>query len=89
MENKSTNVETGTTAQTDANTVLADSANRLANLKLELDKLSDDERYELISEYCKYCGSKDSGCQCWNDDQAFPLTFWQVYVVAYSKILLT
>ena len=40
----------------------------VAQLKVEMDKLSDYERYELISEYCKYCGRADNGCQCWNDD---------------------
>ena len=31
-------------------------------------KLTDDERMEVMSDYCKYCGCDDSGCQCWNDD---------------------
>lgn len=31
-------------------------------------KLTDDERMEVMSDYCKYCGCNDSGCQCWNDD---------------------
>lgn len=33
-----------------------------------LERLSDQERVELFGEYCKYCGSEDSGCQCWNDE---------------------
>lgn len=39
-----------------------------SNIKILLDGLTDDERYELLSNYCKYCGSHDNGCQCWNDD---------------------
>jgi len=31
-------------------------------------KLTDGERMEVMSDYCKYCGCDDSGCQCWNDD---------------------
>jgi hypothetical protein len=46
---------------------LTDNVKHVDNLKLELDKLSDDERYALLSEYCKYCGSKDTGCVCQND----------------------
>ena len=33
-----------------------------------LDGLTDEQRLDVISRYCKYCGSMDSGCQCWNDD---------------------
>ena len=32
-------------------------------------KLTDEDRYDIISDYCKYCGSSDTGCQCWNDEQ--------------------
>jgi hypothetical protein len=31
-------------------------------------KLTNDERMEVMSDYCTYCGCDDSGCQCWNDD---------------------
>lgn len=44
------------------------SSSAVAKLKDELDKLTDDERMELFSSYCRYCGSKDAGCQCWNDE---------------------
>ncbi len=37
-------------------------------IKQEMDKLTDDERSEVIGNYCKYCGSTNSGCQCWNDE---------------------
>jgi len=33
-----------------------------------LDALSDEQRLTIINRYCKYCGSKDTKCQCWNDD---------------------
>ena len=39
-----------------------------SDLNKSLDKLTDDERYEVISKYCKHCGSKDPNCQCWNDE---------------------
>lgn len=32
------------------------------------DKLTDDERMELIGRYCKYCRDLDNTCQCWNDE---------------------
>ena len=38
------------------------------DIKKALDKLSDNERLDIISSYCKHCGSKNPGCQCWNDD---------------------
>ncbi len=33
-----------------------------------LNSLSEDERMDVISNYCRYCGSSDPNCQCWNDD---------------------
>tara|TARA_R110001592_G_scaffold361512_1_gene672342 strand:- start:84 stop:353 length:270 start_codon:yes stop_codon:yes gene_type:complete len=30
--------------------------------------MTDDERLDIITEFCKYCGDLDSGCQCWNDE---------------------
>jgi hypothetical protein len=35
---------------------------------IQLDYLTDDQRLEIISHYCKHCGSKDTNCQCWNDE---------------------
>ena len=32
------------------------------------DELTDEERYELISNYCKSCGDKNPRFQCWNDE---------------------
>lgn len=34
----------------------------------EMKKLTDDERLDVISEFCKYCGGLDNSCQCWNDE---------------------
>ena len=31
-------------------------------------QLTDDERLEIMNNYCKYCGCNDSRCQCWNDE---------------------
>ena len=41
---------------------------KMGVLKSQLDALSDDERTDLFSYYCKACGSKDKNCQCWNDE---------------------
>jgi len=30
--------------------------------------LSEEQRRELFSMFCKECGSDDPKCQCWNDD---------------------
>jgi len=32
------------------------------------DKLTDDERMDLIGRYCRHCGNLDNTCQCWNDE---------------------
>ena len=29
---------------------------------------SDDDRLDVLREFCRACGSVDAGCQCWNDD---------------------
>ncbi|WP_421977163.1 hypothetical protein [Roseivirga seohaensis] len=36
-------------------------------MKYWFNKLTDCQRMEIIDDYCKHCGSKDTGCQCWND----------------------
>lgn len=38
------------------------------NAKTLLRELTSDERMELFSDYCKYCGDTDPSCQCWNDE---------------------
>jgi len=30
--------------------------------------MTDEQRVELFSKYCKHCGSDDPGCQCMNDE---------------------
>lgn len=40
----------------------------MGDIKLLMDKLSDDERMELMGNYCKNCGDKNPNCQCWNDE---------------------
>lgn len=34
----------------------------------EMKKMTDDERLDIITEFCKYCGYLDNSCQCWNDE---------------------
>lgn len=31
-------------------------------------ELTDEERLDVMSGYCKSCGSENPGCQCWNDE---------------------
>ena len=31
-------------------------------------KLTDEQRIEVMGDYCKHCGSHDNTCQCFNDD---------------------
>ena len=33
-----------------------------------MEVLSDSERLGVMNQYCTGCGSKDTDCQCWNDD---------------------
>lgn len=33
-----------------------------------LDALTDEQRQLVMYPYCKECGSKDPGCQCWNNE---------------------
>lgn len=40
----------------------------LNNVKEMFSKLTDEERMEVISDYCKHCGCNDNGCVCWNDN---------------------
>lgn len=34
----------------------------------DLDVLSQDDRVYVFSHFCCHCGSRDTGCQCWNDE---------------------
>ena len=31
-------------------------------------ELSDEERLEVMNDYCKVCGCDNPNCQCWNDE---------------------
>ena len=33
-----------------------------------MDNLTNEERAEIMHNYCYYCGEKDSGCHCENDE---------------------
>lgn len=37
------------------------------NIYEELLKLSPEERMQILNKFCKYCGSSDPRCVCWND----------------------
>ena len=38
------------------------------SIKAYLDSLTDEERLEVFSHYCKHCGTKDKPCYCTYDD---------------------
>lgn len=31
-------------------------------------QLLDDERMEVMAQFCKFCGSDNPSCSCWNDE---------------------
>ena len=37
-------------------------------LKEIFSHITEEERLEVMQDYCKYCGTDDSDCQCMNDD---------------------
>jgi hypothetical protein len=39
----------------------------LLKTKEMFSKLTDEQRMEVMGDYCKYCGRHDNTCQCWND----------------------
>ena len=41
---------------------------RIARVVAEMLKLDDEERMEVMGEFCKFCGDTDPRCQCWNDE---------------------
>lgn len=43
-------------------------AEREASVSEALAAMTDEQRMELIANYCKHCGRNDPGCQCWNDE---------------------
>ncbi len=43
-------------------------AGRVALARALLLELTGAERRRLFGEFCRYCGTKDPRCQCWNDE---------------------
>jgi len=39
----------------------------IQKIKYLLSELTDDQRFEILSEYCAVCGTQNSNCHCWND----------------------
>jgi hypothetical protein len=45
------------------------SSERLVPLIIKLmQSLTDEHRLEVFSCFCKYCGTEQPRCQCWNDE---------------------
>lgn len=40
----------------------------ILSIKDQLDLLTDEQRLEIFSNYCKFCGSKIKPCCCQRDD---------------------
>ena len=40
----------------------------LTTAKRSLVNLTDEQRMEVFSDYCRYCGCDDPTCRCWDDD---------------------
>jgi len=68
----------GNTEQTKSDKLFS-TATKRTSFDIEIIKVSDEarkllnmmtsqERYDLFNEYCRFCGSKEKGCQCWNDE---------------------
>jgi len=34
----------------------------------DMSALTDEQRMEVIGNFCRYCGCKNPRCQCWNDE---------------------
>jgi hypothetical protein len=45
-----------------------ESEKRIAEAITLLKVMTDDERLECFSAFCKFCGSDDPDCVCWNDE---------------------
>jgi hypothetical protein len=52
---------------TEARDVIHKARDRERILEL-LNRLTDEERLDIFTEYCRACGGKDPTCQCWNDE---------------------
>ena len=35
---------------------------------LPLEKMTNQQRLELVSKFCAHCGTMDLPCSCWNDE---------------------
>lgn len=33
-----------------------------------LSNMTDEQRMDVFSKYCRHCGSDNPDCQCWNDE---------------------
>jgi hypothetical protein len=31
-------------------------------------QLDDEDRLEIMGQFCKFCGSDNPNCQCWNEE---------------------
>lgn len=47
-----------------------DHSELLSQIKLNFSRLTDDERLEIMSDYCKFCGTDTTKekCNCWKDE---------------------
>ncbi len=52
----------------DSQTVALMAAFADAECQARFDELTDEQRLELVMSCCHGCGSKDTGCQCCNDE---------------------
>lgn len=41
---------------------------RDSRLTEALAAMTDEQRMEIFSAFCRYCGSDNPACQCWNDE---------------------
>jgi len=39
----------------------------IQKVKYLLSELTDEQRFEILNEYCAVCGTQNSNCHCWND----------------------
>ena len=54
--------------RTSPDAVFLPSKSHYADAVNALLKLTDEERFNAIHYFCVHCGTKDTNCQCWNDD---------------------
>ena len=57
-----------TSVISDTEILHADATKRIEHIVGLLLLLSDEERLEVFGEFCKFCGTSDPRCQCWNDE---------------------